>query len=431
MKRREFLLGSFLSLILGNSLISGCSKNKNAVATYSQLYLSKCLDILRNIQNQELPKLIYISIRAAEIFRNGGKLYSRFAWENLPLHDTRVDRAGNPGYFSPFDFEANANIATELDKGDFFLTNEVTETVRLAKKRGVYTVGIATPFFPNRFTRPGGIVTQTDWYTIEDATNIVLYSYVPEKEGLVAFPEYPMVPLCPGSSFALLLYYWMISAEVAYHLRVERTYPFISKARDYIETIIFRIHELEKQLKNFEKVAGKMAENVLTGGKLFYYDQTGSFSAEAVNRASGLMMARTLVLEKVMANDIVIFGAETPDNPEDIELLHQLKERNALVVTIGPSDSQNEFKTLNQVADFSINNLSNEPAGIVSVKKDEPPICPAGGVMNIIILWTLTTQFIGELINRDFVPYVIMGEHLVGGSEYNQAMRRFFEKRSF
>jgi uncharacterized phosphosugar-binding protein len=434
MKRREFLIGSFLSTVLGHSFISGCSTRQKTFASHSLLYLQKCLEILRNIQNQELPKLIYISIRAAELYRNGGKLISRFTWEHLPLNDIRSDRAGNPGYFVQNGFEENLSPVTELKKGDFFLTNEVSEEVRLAKKEGVYSVGIATPFFPNRFTKPGGIITQPGWSTIEMATHIVLYSFIPDEDGLVAFPQYPMVPLCPGSSLSLLLYYWMISAEVAYQIRAEKTYPFISKARDYIETIIFRLHELDKQLELFEQAAQKMAENILAGSKLYYYDRTGSFTAEAVNRASGLMMARELVPDAVQPNDVVIFGAETADHPDDVELLYQLKERKALIVTIAPLPAnhvRNKLKTLNQFAHFGIDNLSGEPGGVVTVIKNEPPICPAGGVMNIIILWALTAQLIGELIRKDLVPYVIMGKHLVGGIEYNLAIQRFFEKRGF
>lgn len=432
MQRREFLIGSFLGTIAGSTFFSSCANRKKVFASHSQLYLHKCLEILRNIQNQELPKLIYISIRAAELYRNGGKLFSRLAWEHLPLNDIRPDRTGNPNYFSPADFEINLDPVTQLKKGDFFLTNEVSEEIKLAKKRAVYNVGIAMPYFPNRFTKPGVIITQPDWGTIEDATNIVLYSYVPDEDGLVAFPQYPMVPLCPGSSLSLLLYYWMISAELAYQIRVEKTYPFISKARDYIETIIFRLYELERQLETMELAARKIAENILAGSQLYYFDRTGSFAAEAVNRASGLMMARELVTDAVQPNDIVIYGAETANAPEDMDLLHQLKERKALIVTIGPmpaSAPKSGTKTIHQPAHFAIDNLSNEPEGIVTVVKNQPPICPAGGVMNIIILWALTAQLIGELIKKDMVPYVIMGKHLVGGVEYNLAVQRFFEKR--
>jgi len=432
MQRREFLIGSFLGTIVGNTFISSCADRKKIFASHSRLYLQKCLEILRNIQNQELPKLIYISIRAAELYRNGGKLFARFTWEHFPLYDIRADRIGNPNYFAPVDFEENLDPVPQLKKGDFFLTNEVSEEIKLAKKRAVYNVGIAMPFFPNRFTKPSVIITQPDWSTIENATNIVLYSYVPEEDGLVAFPQYPMVPLCPGSSLSLLLYYWMISAEVAYQIRAEKTYPFISKARDYIETIIFRLYELERQLEMIELAARKMAENILAGSKLYYYDRTGSFAAEAVNRASGLMMARELIPDAVQPNDIVIFGGETANDPADIDLLYQLKERKALIVTIGPvpaGSPKPSVKTIHQPAQFAIDNLSSEPGGIVTVIKNEPPICPAGGVMNIIILWTLTAQLIGELIKKDMVPYVIMGKHLVGGVEYNLAVQRFFEKR--
>ena len=86
---------------------------------------------------------------------------------------------------------------------------------------------------------------------------------------------------------------------------------------------------------------------------------------------------------------------------------------------------------LHKRTSFALNNLSGETSGIVTIKPETTPICPAGGVMNVILLWTLTAQFVAEMINRHMVPYVYMGEHLIGGAEYNAVMTRFFEKRGY
>ncbi|MFW9989786.1 MAG: hypothetical protein ACFFC3_14125, partial [Candidatus Odinarchaeota archaeon] len=103
----------------------------------------------------------------------------------------------------------------------------------------------------------------------------------------------------------------MLNAEIAYQVQVRKTYPFISRARDYIEKIIERIYELEKQTDLIQEAAQRMAENVKAGGTLYVYDQSRSLIAEACNRASGLMLTKPLVIDTIKSRDNVIFGAES------------------------------------------------------------------------------------------------------------------------
>lgn len=432
MKRREFLLRSG-STVLGSSLFFSCNHRlKQNSITPAKMYLQKCLEILRKIQKDELPKLSYISERAAEIYKTGGKLFSRIHWSDNSEYDLWFASRGNPGFLAQLARSDTESTIKGLQKGDFYITNEINSTVQDAKKRGVYVVGISLPWFPNRFTLPDQIITSTDGITVEEAAHIVLYSHVPLEDGIISFPEYPMVPLCPGSSPVQIIYYWMLSAEIAYNLLSENIHKFVSKARDYIETIIMRIYEYEKQFEKIRKAARKMAKNIQAGGSFFIYDQTQSMVAEACNRASGLMMTQPLDIEKVQPNDNVLIAAESPNSPNDLSLIKELAKKKAYVVTIGPTfDIENKNPSLEKFSQIHLDNLSGETSGVVTINQDKPPICPAQKVSNIILHWTLSAQFISELINIGLVPYVRMGDYLVGGTEYNMAMSRFFKRRGF
>ncbi len=433
MDRRDFVKAAFLSSLSGSFLFSNCSRFTKSTANYGLAYLKKSLEIFRKIQSYELPKLINAATRAAEIYKNSGRLLSRLCWGQIPSFETRHNRPGHPGYLTQLAWDNDIETLNTLQRGDFYMTNEVTDPVLQAKKRGCYIVGVSLPFLPNKFTKNGQIIVAPDWYTLEEVSSQILYSYIPDADGMVAFPEYPMVSLCPGSSLTQIAYFWMMNAEIGYLVQEKKTYPFISKARDYLEIIIERLYEIEKQLPLIKKAAETMARNVKAGGALYIYDQSNNLISEACNRASGLMMTKSLIPEQVKTNDNVILGAEASNDSHDIAMTQQLLDQNAFVVTISAfdTDGQTNGPRLYKNAPLALNNLSGESQGVVTLQPDKPKICPASGLMNVVLLWTLISQFISEMIESGLVPYIYMGEHLAGGSEYNAVMRRFFEERGF
>jgi len=54
-----------------------------------------------------------------------------------------------------------------------------------------------------------------------------------------------------------------------------------------------------------------------------------------------------------------------------------------------------------------------------------------GGVMNNWLMWIFTAQFVDEMVRRGWVPYFAIGGYTAGGSDYNKAMRPFFQSRGF
>ncbi len=434
MNRRDFFATILSGSAIGALFFLKCNWRTRKKTSYASLFLEKCVNILRDIQNQELPKLIHATIRAAEIHKKGGQVLAQFNSRapflnsNLLLSATETSN-----YFSLIDQSIETAAINQLQKGDFLITSGVTDLTLQAKRRGVFVLGLAVPFLPNKYTPTNRIIIQPDWLTIEETANVVLYTQVPYTDGLLNYPTYPMIPLCPASTISLLCYYWMLTAEMSYHVQLKKTYPFISKAREYLETIINRIYELNKQVSNIIKIASLIARNIQKGGAFYVYDKKFTLVNEVHQRASSILMIRPLVVEELKKNDVVILGAEKFNDPEDIELARSIRAKGAFLVAIAPEHIQqkNDEKSLLKIANASINNLSREETGIIRIQEESPAICPTGGLMNIIILWTLIAEFVDQMIKIGLVPYVKMGDYLIGGEPYNAAIMPFFNERGF
>ncbi len=432
MDRRDFFATILRGSAIGALFLYQCDWRTRKEASYASQFLEKYGNILRNIQNQELPKLIHATIRAAEIYKKGGQILAQFSSRAPHLNSNLFFSTETPNYFS-LNQSLDTSAVNQLQKGDYLITSDVTDLTRQAKRRGVFVLGLAVPYLPNKFTPANRIVMQPDWLSIEETANVVLYTQVPYTDGLLHYPSYPMIPLCPASTISLLCYYWMITAELSYHIQQKKTYPFISKAREYLETIINRVYELNKQVSNITKIASRMARNIQKGGALYVYDQKFMLVNEIYQRASSILMVRQLVVEDLKPNDVVILGVEKLNNPEDIGLARTIRAKGAFLVAITPENIQtkNDESSLRKIANAVINNLSSEETGVIQIDEDTPAICPAGGLMNIVILWTLIAEFIDQMIKIGLVPYIKMGDYLIGGEPYNAAIMPFFNERGF
>ncbi|MDZ7262084.1 MAG: DUF2529 family protein, partial [candidate division KSB1 bacterium] len=371
--------------------------------------------------------------RAVELRQRGGNLYCHIVGTPVFPIETRSDRAGNPGVLPQWGLGQPPQDYLQLRAGDFYFTNEVTDAVFRARQRGVYVVGLSVPYLPSKFSLLGKLIIQPDWYTIEDVSNVVLYSQVPYQDGLVFFPEIPVVPVCPGSAISEIILYWMMVAEITHKLTAEITYPFVSRARDYLETVIDRLYQFEKQLGVIRTAASQMAENIGTGHKLYVYSNPPSLIAEACNRASGLMLTQPLELETLQKRDNLIIGAESSNDSNDMIIAEQARNKGAFVVAICPFHTEGDSSglRLSKLVDIAIDNLSGESGGVISLANRPEKICPTSGLLNLVLLWMLTAELIGRMIRLGLVPYVYMGTHLQGGKEYNDAIRPFFLERGY
>jgi uncharacterized phosphosugar-binding protein len=97
------------------------------------------------------------------------------------------------------------------------------------------------------------------------------------------------------------------------------------------------------------------------------------------------------------------------------------------VVSIAPGNSTG----LRAVSDVFIDNLCPEGGGLFDISGCPEKVATMGGVMNNWLMWIFTAQFVDEMVRRGWVPYFAIGGYTAGGSDYNKAMRPFFQSRGF
>ena len=429
MKRRGFLASLLGAAALGSG-ISACAPVPVEKKDYSKIYFEKLLSVFRKIQDQELPKLNHVAIRAARGYRDDGQLlaYLNPAFFSLQLDSIYPDI---PLLFlKPLNSTDFAAMASQIGENDFILTNDTSPAVTQIKRRGGYVVGMTVPMIQNQKNALNSGLIPAREMTTEEVSNSVIYSHVPISDGAVTYAPFPMMPLCPISTIAQLCLYWMVNTEIAYHIQVSKTYPFISKAREYLEVVMKRLHECRNQAPMIQQAASQMAQKIKSGGKLWVWDQGGILASEACDRGGGLMMMRPLDMALLSGDDVVIMTSTATSNFADLEMLERIKTLKALVVCITPFSNYSSNSCADK-SDFALNNLSPESDGVVQLSENLEKTGLTGNIMNIALFWALTAQFIAALIDIGIVPYGFMAAHLPGGKAYNSVMQQFFEQRGY
>ena len=97
------------------------------------------------------------------------------------------------------------------------------------------------------------------------------------------------------------------------------------------------------------------------------------------------------------------------------------------IVSIAPANSLN----IRSYSDVFIDNLSPEGGGLLQIPGFPEKIGTVGGIMNNMLMWIFTGQFIDEMVRRGWVPWFWIGGYTAGSAAYNKAMEQFFRKQGF
>ena len=76
-------------------------------------------------------------------------------------------------------------------------------------------------------------------------------------------------------------------------------------------------------------------------------------------------------------------------------------------------------KHLYECADLLIDNLAPVGDAMMEVDGLDAKICPASGLANAFIMWSITTVVVEELMKKGLNPSVYKSYNFPGGYEYN------------
>jgi|SaaInl7_200m_RNA_FD_contig_61_350741_length_1587_multi_11_in_0_out_0_1 hypothetical protein len=418
---------------------------------FMEEYLEGALEIL-GCQSAEIEQIADIATRAANVIKNGGKVYASTNVGHMPRPEQTSKRRGHPGEDLIHDHNPSiprvlsGQTKDEVDKdevlkgydhlkkGDMVITNHCNKTVQKVRDDGVYIVAVTANYITNEFRHEGFSHPNEDNMMLKDVSNEILHSHVPFDQGLVYCPEIPEFTLCPSSGVGQGSLFWMLAAEIATNVADKKAKPG-EQAAKYLRTLTERVNMIKKMhMGQIREAAVEMTRRIMDGGRWFARSlEHPGIASEVTGVASGPMIINWGDWDKTLKKNVMTISAISPAYPEEIKLAKEKQLEGAFVIGIGPCsvDGVQPSGRLIDVADIGFNNFSPEYGGVISVKGRKDTICPTSGIVSNIIQQMLCAQWTDEMCRRGAVPWYWMGFFQVGGAEYDRGIRPFFQIQGY
>lgn len=396
---------------------------------FGEEYYQNATKLLRAIRDDSAI-MAEVAAKAADAIRAGNKVYANITTGHMPTYELVNDREGNP---AQFEFTGADTCTPEqfaaMRAGDVLFTNHVSEAVRDARDAGVYVVVFTTCYVNNQDTPPGKVVSNPHNWMPEDVASRVIDSHIPWYQGLVRAPEIPEMEICPGSANGSCAIHWMITAEVAYALATKGS-PTGAIGRQYVDILLERLADVHAQdLEHINEIAVLIAKRIIDGGHYYVRSRNEGIQSEANGVAQGLMMCNAFEPRPASVGgdkDVFLIAAVSANDPQELAWAEETQANGNYVVGIGPSNNDG----LRDRCDVYFDDRCDEAAGVISIPGRSDKVCPATGILNNIIMYMLTAQFVDEMCRRGAVPYFFMGAYR-DGSDYNSVMRPFCLERGY
>jgi len=429
----------FLGALAGIAAVSGARKAfaaKETVKPFWYQYYDGATAILEGLRDTQLG-LIEREVKTAyERKEKGGTVWSQITAGHFPIPETALDRIGNPGVLAFLERNAGEDAYARMTPNDMIFTNTINLNNIGAMKRGIRVAAVTVNYYPFYQTPPGEgyqIEYEGKILKIEDTANATIDSQMPWHNGLVIAPQNPDFAIIPGGGLAQAAVYWMIAAEFAGLIGAKGKAGPGGWAKSYIETCIERARMVGADRQKFEAAAKTLADLVVNGAKWWVYGANQALVSDAVGVANGPMVTRRYQAEQVKKGDIVLIGAYSSNNAEELAAARDAKSKGATVVAITPyaTDGDSSGERLYKEADIAFNTHSPESWGVVEVPGGDRPVCPTTGVIGDLVLWLIVAQWTQVMAGRGEFPYFWKGFFMKNGRGYNDMIRPYFEKRGW
>ncbi len=396
---------------------------------FGEEYYQNAVKLLRSIRD-DAAIMAEVAAKAADAIRAGNTVYANITTGHMPTYELVNDREGNP---AQFEFTGADTCTPEqfaaMRAGDVLLTNHVSEAVRDARDAGVYVVVFTTCYVNNRDAPPGKVVPNPHNWVPEDVASRVIDSHIPWHQGLVRAPAIPEMEICPGSANGSCAIHWMITAEVAHALATDGS-PTGAIGRQYVDLLLERLADVHTQdVDHINEIAVVIAKRIIDGGHYYVRSRNEGIQSEASGVAQGLMMCNAFEPRPAKEGgdkDVFLIAAVSANDPQELAWADEAQANGNYLVGIGPSNNDG----LRDRCDVYCDDRCDEVAGVISIPGRPDKVCPATGILNNVIMYMLTAQFVDEMCRRGAVPFFFMGAYR-DGSDYNSVMRPFCLERGY
>lgn len=228
----------------------------------------------------------------------------------------------------------------------------------------------------------------------------------------------------------------------------------IDKYYDTIDSLYGRIKKEQKE--NCVKAGQIIAEAASKGNCVHIFDSGHIVNAELIDRGGGLMLWRqfkyrlftenpvrkrdrasidtkmtglaeyALRASGALPGDVIIIGSVSGKTVDVVDLAIEAKKFGMYVIALTAVSYSSAVKSdhpsgkhLYECADLLIDNLAPVGDAMMDVDGLDAKICPASGLANAFIMWSITTVVVEELMKKGLNPSVYKSYNFPGGYEYN------------
>jgi uncharacterized phosphosugar-binding protein len=131
--------------------------------------------------------------------------------------------------------------------------------------------------------------------------------------------------------------------------------------------------------------------------------------------------------KQMKKDDVHLLATIEPDSQKIIDEAQKARDMGQFVVSIAPGNSLR----IRRLSDVFIDNLGPEGGGLLTIPGFAEKVGSVNGVVNNTLMWIFTAQFIDEMVRRGWIPWFWLGFYQIGGREYDNAVRPFFQKQGF
>ena len=388
-------------------------------------YHENMTGIVANIHANEMELVADLSGRMAAALRSGHNVWMQAQAGHMGYIEFLEENKGNPGILRSSTVWGGGDY-DRMASGDVLMTNYVSEEVHAARSRGVYVIGVPVCYVDNEWAPRGYVTPNANEWLLKDVSDVILQSYIPWTQGIVTCPQIPEMKICPSAANSLNTLYWMFQAETAYKFR-NPSAAGSDMAAMVIDTVLERTDKAYKsQRDGIFEAASVAAERICNGAHFHVTSDHEGVQREASGVAMGPMMTNAF-RDEMASGDIHLVATIEPDSPSMIAEAEKARSLGMFVVAIGPGNST-EFR---KRSDLFIDNLSPEGGGLLDIKGFDMKIATVGGILNNWLMWCFTAQMVDELVRRGCVPWFWIGYYMIGGREYDDAIRPFFMRQGF
>ena len=291
--------------------------------------------------------------------------------------------------------------------------------------------------------------------TMESQVDMMIYTWGPKEDGIITPALTPHLKICPTSPMTVVAY-WAIMAQIAHNLAYNDTSGSCQTAAAYLDTLMSRLCEFHyRYIVDVNTVWERIAERVLSGGKLYlwsarwefyyeaggtagsvmgiypiheggFYEKTGSYSSKVIAPAE-------FKPEELTANDVVILAMAGNTPQAEIDMARKIRGKNPFLIGIYPFTREDGFSTaqLRELCDFSLDSMSGDKYGVFDIPGYKDKIIPTMAMMNNYAFWAILGAYVENMEKHGVAPYYWMSWHVPGGKAYDDSIHALFLERGY